>query len=260
MRTRTLLGIVGVLLVTGLLSLVQNDSSAQDTKLFIPPPAAGKIIDEDAKEIQTTLSQAKVGNKDRKRAMIEAIVIAAAANDNAKDPKMAAIRDNAIKLLEVLKKEESAQYKDSAQNLTKGKGDGAAESIKLDLAKYIWDDDTKDFDKDMLMHLFKSTKAGGLGFEKLIKDYSDKAPGAKDVDKAINTIYRVAALAEIIGQVGPKEKVGTKDPKDWERFTKSLKDAAAGGADKKKPAEIKETMTKIDAACVSCHNVFKKNN
>ncbi|HEV3145920.1 MAG TPA: hypothetical protein VGZ47_18690 [Gemmataceae bacterium] len=259
MRTRTLLGVGGVLLVIAVVGLIWTESRADD-KLTVPAAAASKLIDEDTKEIQKTLSDAKVGNKDRKRALILAVVIAAVANDNAKDPKMAATRDEALKIADALKKEDTAAAKAAAMNLSKISGGSGNQPMKLDLAKYVYDDENKDFDRDLLMHLFKSSRAGGLGIETLIKNNCDKAPTGKDVDKSINAIYTIAALSSVIEQVGPKEKVGAKDPKDWVRFSKALKDSVAEAYDKKKPADVKNAFNKIDASCVGCHNVFKKNN
>jgi hypothetical protein len=259
MRTRTLLGVGGVLFASIVSGLICNQSRADD-KLTVPAAAATKLIDEETKEIQKTLSEAKVGNKDRKRALLAAVVIAAVANDNAKDAKMAATRDVALKVADALKKEDTAAAKAAAAELSKPSGGSAGEPMKLDLAKYVFDDENKDFDRDLAMHLFKSTRAGGLGIETLIKNNTEKAPAGKDVDKSISAIYTIAALSNVIEQIGPKEKVGAKDPKDWARFSKALKDSVAEAYDKKKPADLKSAFNKIDASCVGCHNIFKKNN
>ncbi|HLW66805.1 MAG TPA: hypothetical protein VKS79_15940 [Gemmataceae bacterium] len=259
MRTRTLLGAGGVLFAMAASSLIWSDSRADD-KLPVPAAAASKLIDEYTKDIQSAVGAAKMGNKDRKRALVEAVVIAEVANDNAKDAKMAAIRDAALKVADALKKEDAAAAKAAAAGLSKPAAGNAGEPMKLDLAKYIYNDEDKDFDKDLAMHLFKSARAGGLGIETLVKNNSEKAPSGKDVDKSVNAIYTIAALSNVIEQIAPKEKVGAKDPKDWIRFSKALKDSVAEAYDKKKPADMKSAFNKIDASCVGCHNIFKKNN
>lgn len=137
-------------------------------------------------------------------------------------------------------------------------------------------DSMKKENLDEIMYLFKLRKSGGFGM-------GDKAGaitpdgielkiiglGKKtlkgDLDKQGDAIaeaaYRTAAIAEVALHMCPiKKKMGEKDPKDWEKWTKGMKDAAmdlAKAAKAKDPKQVEAAAKKLNDNCQQCHGVFR---
>ena len=263
MKRRRLLFVASIFLVAALLAPIRNPSRGDDPSLklvdtqpSVPPKVAAKIIETESKEIQDILSVAKVNNKDRKRAFTTTAVIAGMADANSKDPKFAAIRDQAIKMLDALVKEDLAMAKEHATGLLDGKATGSAK--KTDLHMYFWDAANANFDRDLVMQLFKSQRAGGKGFESTIKNWIAAPPNESDLEKARITAYEIATLADIIEKVAPGPGPGVF-PAKWIQFSKELKEAAKEAAKKNSRDDMRKAMNKLDTACVNCHNLFKKN-
>ena len=226
-----------------------------DERPAVPPKVAIKIIEAESKDIQDIFSAAKVMNKDRKRAFTAAAVIAGMADANSKDARFAGIRDQAGKLLDALTRQDLKAAKDHASALLSGQG-GAGQT-KFELHKYFWDPANGDYDRDLVMHLFKSQRAGGKGIEIAIKKWAAVAPNAKEMEEARVTAYEIATLADIIEKVAPGTG-GRLPPANWIQLSKALKDAALEAAKMNKSDDMQKAMNKVDAACVTCHNQFKK--
>jgi hypothetical protein len=122
---------------------------------------------------------------------------------------------------------------------------------------FFWDAANNEFDRDLVMQLFKSQRAGGKGIEISIKNWAAAAPNAQEMEKARMAANEVATLAEVIEKVAPGPG-GRMAPANWIKFSRALKEAALDAAKKNKPDDMQKAMNKVDAACVGCHNLFKK--
>src|SRR5262245_53221989 len=249
MRKNVVSALNGGALMAALI-LLSGVGSRGDERPVIPNSAAAKIIEEDSKEVQKVLTANKILARDRRRALVSTIVIAAAANENAKDPRMAAVRDQAIKVLDALAKDDSDTAKDAALELTKVNPADTGAARNLELQKYFRDGE--DYDRDTLMQLFKSTRVGGLGIETMIQKYAKAAPPAKEMDNIMAALYRVLILTEVIDKVAPEGKAAK-----WGGYSKALKEALADATTKKKPDDVKTALNRIDGACAACHAEFK---
>lgn len=151
-----------------------------------------------------------------------------------------------------------------AKSLEKGSPDKAAlDSLKKE-------------NLDDIMYLFKLRKSEGFGVgakpgaitpdgielkiinlgKKTIKGDLDK-----QADAIAEAAYRTAAIAEIALHKCPiPKKMGEKDPKDWEKWTKGMKDAAmdlAKAAKAKDPKKVEAAAKKLNDNCQQCHGVFR---
>lgn len=134
----------------------------------------------------------------------------------------------------------------------------------------------KKADLETLMHLFKLRKSHGFGvgdkpgaitpdgIELKIGGLAKKtlAGDLKTQSEAITQLaYRTAALAELtLSRCPIEKKKGEKDPKDWEKWTKSMKEGAmelAKAAKDKDAAKVEAAAKKINNNCQQCHGVFR---
>jgi hypothetical protein len=249
MNTRVL-GIAVSLGLATMLIAPGNNRGRGDEKSAVPASVAVKIVDEDSKEIRKILTADKVRGADRRRAMVSAMVVATVANNNAKDPQMAAVRDQAVQLLDALQKDDSDAAKEAAVKLVSVKPAGPGKTQNLGLEKYL--KDGNDYDRDTTMQLFKSTRIGGLGIETMIQQYAKTAPSAKEMDKIMAALYRVQILTEVVDKIAPEGKAAK-----WGGFTKALKEAVADATAKKRPEDLKVALDRVDGACAACHAEFK---
>jgi len=255
-RTRTVLGAFA--LAAGLFALSQLAGRAGDVKLVVPAAAVTDMVKSDI-EVVTAALAGKDGKaplpKDVKRAKVATLNIALTAKASKND----ALYAQAIQVLEGLAKEDGiADARKAADGLSKPSGgDAKGDPIKLAL----WDTDNKSWDKDLAMQLFKTPRAGGLGFEKTIKDYAEKDPPASKLNEILAMAHKIAMLSQAIEQVGPDKADGpTKTPEAWKKFAETLQKTAlevATAASSKKAGAVREALFRMDTSCVNCHEKFK---
>jgi len=281
MMTRTLMGFGALALVAGILALAGLDTRAADNpsdyKMIVPLTAVGDLIKDDVKVVNgalvpTVITRTEDGKevktetwekKNVKRAKVATMMLGvyaeASINANKDKAKMEALQSQAAKVLEDLLKDDGlADAKKEAAKLGSPSGSGA----KMDWLKAVWDAENKDYDRDLAMQLFKSTRAGGLGYEKKIKDFAEKDLTAKDMAETVTLAYKAAMIAQAVERIGPTTAMGKKTPETWAKFAKDLQTSAVetGNAAAKKDAKAtKAAIGRMDKACVNCHEVFKPN-
>src|SRR5207249_5926389 len=113
----------------------------------------------------------------------------------------------------------------------------------------------------LVMQLFKTRRAGGLGFEKTINDYAEKDPPPNKLPEIVAMAHKIAMLSQAIEQVGPDKPDGpAKTPEAWKKYAETLRKTAlevAAAANSKKPADVKAALSRMDTSCVNCHEKFK---
>lgn len=112
----------------------------------------------------------------------------------------------------------------------------------------------------------EATGASDDGIEAKIRNISRKPPTppqlAKEQKDLVEMAKRTAAIGEIAKHLGPKMKMGDRDPKDWveysEAMAKHAKDLAKAieGKDRDK---IKDIAAELNASCNNCHGKFRCN-
>lgn len=263
MRTRTLLGLAALLTLASLVALWSIRSEAADgPKLVVSGPSARKLIEDDIKELQKALQPAKVEKRDQRRAKVLAMCIALnsqslMATGSGDKATLGGNYETAIKVAEALHDDKVADAKTAAAGFGKAK----ATAVKpVDVTKYLKDGD--DLDIDTGMQPFKSTRAGGLGIEKMIKDIAEapKNPPAKDLPKIATMANRAATMTMYLEHLAPKENIGKRTKAAWTKYINDLRIAsmeAAAAAEKKDAAATKAALAKMDVSCVACHEIFK---
>jgi hypothetical protein len=83
-------------------------------------------------------------------------------------------------------------------------------------------------------------------------------------DELARSLYIVAAIGEAHRHHCPvKEKKGKQDPKDWERWSVSLRDNAlemTKAVQAKELPKVRELGMKVNRVCIDCHDVFRNCN
>jgi hypothetical protein len=257
MNKRTLPVLGAIALAAGMLALAQLSSRADDVKMVIPAAAAKSLMADDIKLVNDALKDGKDGKppqpKDIKRAKMLTLDIAL----TAKAGKNEALYGQAVKVLEALKDDDLAKAVAAARPLAADLSNPKAEATTADAIKLVlWDADNKTWDKDLAMQLFKTARAGGLAYEKAIKDYAEKNPPAGELAKIAMMSNRIAMISQAIEQIG----VGEKSPAEWKKFAEILRTTAVevgDAATKKNAAAVKTGLGRMDTSCVNCHTKFK---
>ena len=146
---KRIVGTIMSLSMAILLTELTCTRSPGEEKNVVPASVAVKIVAEDSKDIQKILNAENVRSSDRRRALVSALVVATVANNNAKDPQMAAVRDQAVQLLNALKADDADSAKKAAKRLTNVKPASPGSPQDLGLEKYLKEGD--DFDRDTTM-------------------------------------------------------------------------------------------------------------
>jgi hypothetical protein len=112
------------------------------------------------------------------------------------------------------------------------------------------------------------TKPGAItpdGIEKKLIEMGKKPMAPAQVTAQADALERlgerVAAVAEIAQHKCPvKKKEGAKDPKDWDTWTKEMRQGGLDLADAAKAKDankVKAAVNKLNTSCSDCHAVFR---
>jgi hypothetical protein len=143
----------------------------------------------------------------------------------------------------------------------------AVEKNDADGAKKLVDELKKE-ELESVMDLMKPVAKGGVdvgfkeGIENKLRNASKKAGDAATQSEGYAKMAKaIAALAEVAAVKCPVDKVeGDKNPKDWAKWSKELKEGAMAlgeAAKTRDPKKVKAAAEKVNNTCGSCHNVFK---
>jgi hypothetical protein len=248
MRVRTVLGIGVVMFVAAFVGLASLDSRADEktVKLFGSPDSVKKLTATDITDLQKILAAAKVEKKDSKRAKVLALVIGL----NAQAAGDMALHEQAGKVLAALADDKFDDAKKAAAGLANAKGDGKA----VDLMKFFFD--PPDWDRDLLMQLYKTPRAGGLGIESKIKKWGEDGVKASDMAAVVAAAQKSAVIAAAIESIDPP-LAKKQFKKEWSQYAKDLQAAAEEAIKAKDPKAAKTAIDRMDKACTACHEKFK---
>ncbi len=215
------------------------------------------LVKADVAELQKLLSEAKPEKKKIKQARVLAVVIAM--NAEALGGDSAAVRDQAAKVAEALAKDDGLkEAKEAAKGLTTVKTPSGAHG---DPIKTLFDDDpnVRDWDRDLIMQLFKTPRAGGLGIESKVKAWAEKAPVGKDMDLAATYAQKCAVVGQVLQRINqPKGKPISEA--DWKKYAADMSaaaDEAMKAAKSKDGKAVMNAFGKVDKACTVCHEKAK---
>src|SRR5262249_42241278 len=76
------------------------------------------------------------------------------------------------------------------------------------------------------MFLTRPRGRGGLGLESALNGLARSTGGGANWEEAARLGYQVTAMAQMDHSAAPRKKEGDKDPKDWLRFTDSMREAS----------------------------------
>jgi hypothetical protein len=257
---RTLLG--AAVLMAGILGLNRTSSEAADP---MPESEFKALFDQDAKNIPGMIAMGqKKGaaniSKASRAVNSNAMMIAYYANsritgkDAKDDAKMAALRDTALKVALAAGKKKFDEAEGPAKKLSLSIAADGGDAKPLKTAALV---DAGKMDLEQLMYQYKKTSVGGMGAEEDIKANSKKLTLAPD--KVATLANRVLAVCEYCETVTP-EFDAKKTKKDWERYNKDTRAAAQAllsAVAGKNQKTIQTALTKLDGACVACHEVMK---
>lgn len=258
MRIRTLVGI-GVALAAAVALVAPRGDVAADEAGKVKlvggdQKYVGDLVEADIKALNDLLSANPPKKPQIKQARVLAIVIGL----NAEAAGNKAVRAHAGKVVEALADEKLAEAKEAAKALVSAKGDGAASGDIIKSGLFDKDPTTNDWDRDLAMQLFKTSKAGGLGIEGNIKNkWVGKAPVGKDVDVARAHAQKAAVIGLALQQMGPPKG---KPDADWKKYAADMTkaaDEAAAAAKKNDGKAMVAAFNQLDKACTNCHEKYK---
>ena len=269
MNKRTLPVLGAIALAAGLLTFAQLSSRAgdDDVKLVIPANTVSNLLTDETKVVNEALKNTKDDKpppaKALKRAKVAALDIALTAKASKNDAMYA----QALKVIDAVKAVEATD-KDKTEDVEKAltvarkatsdlsnppkNGESKGDAIKL----VLWDTENKTWDHELAMQLFKTTAGGGLAYEKMIKDFAEKAPTPADMPKIALMATKTAMLSQAIEQISHE-----KSPAEWKKFAEILRTTAletAEAAAKKNVSAVKTALGRMDTSCVNCHTKFKQ--
>ena len=233
------------------LAVADTDAAAQDA---LPPDLARKAIDADIAMLQKDLPKA---DKVKMYALKgTAVMIALYGQKNAggaDGEKMAALRDQALKVAAAIGKKDAKGAKAAADALSNPTGGGDKKDVDVIAASGV--------DIAEAMSPFKKTPRG----QNLEADIKAQAKGVTDVAKVGEIAVRSALYGELAAPLKPtdKAKPGSAEERLWDTSVKDMialsQEIAAEAAKgpKADKAALQARLKKLDAACTACHNEFK---
>jgi hypothetical protein len=237
------------------LSVAATAFAADAPKAALAPSTAEMAIENDTAHLMKLFELAKTKKKIEGRIKSNALLIATYAQMNLDGPngdKMAAIRDQALKVAEAAAKKDLAAAEALAKELTTAKGSGDKKPVNLSKAAKV--------ELVEVMDLFGGSIGGGMNIEKDIREA--KKNGPKDAKSAELIGARSAALATLYIELMP-ELGGKKTKDDWIKWSTQARTQAADIAaeaakgEKADLAKLKKMISSLDATCTTCHNTFR---
>ena len=261
MRNRAKLLLFALLLVASIsVSLPAN--RADEVKPAPTDPITADVVrwtKNDIADLQQVLAAARLEKKDRKRAFVMAFMIGANAETIAKLDKSRdwmAVHAQAGRIMAALKDENTAAAKAAAADLHQVRGPGNG----IELVKHYFDPAVRDWDRDLVMQLCKTPRAGGLGIEVKIKNWVALGVPRNDLDSAAEVAQKMLVLGMALEKMAPPPALARAKPQ-WIQFSRDLQASATetvnAAAGKKNPQATGTAIGKIDAACTRCHGMFK---
>lgn len=248
MQTRWIRRLAGV---TGLVAVV---SLAQAADPVVPAATASALIKQDIAFLQKGLAK-EPQRKQLPGLKATAIMVAAFAQEQMSGPdaaKMAALRDQALKVADLLAAKDYAKAKDAAKALDTPPA--ATSTGKVEIHKHA------KFDISEAMAPYRSVRSGGMDMERNIRKQS-KDPS----DMAL--IKDLAAHSIILGEFTRHLPTGQASAnaarlKKWEAYSdESISHAkdvlAEAGKAKPDKAILKKKLVVLDTSCTNCHNEYR---
>jgi hypothetical protein len=168
--------------------------------------------------------------------------------------------------------EEDKEIADAVRKIAKAVAANKPDEAKKEAEALV----AKKKDLGDVMNMFKARKNGGLGIgakagaimpdgieAKVLALAKKKLTAAEvkgqaaDLDKMGDDIAAISYVGDVHT---PKKKDGAKDPKDWTKWMKDMRDGAndlTKAAKAQDAAAIKNAAMKANASCSNCHGVFR---
>jgi len=259
--------LVGAVLLAGIMGLSQTRSEAVDP---LPANEFNSLVTQDVKNLEALLAMAQKGGKANEskasRGMkSSAMMIALYADaridgtNAANDAKMATLRDAAI---DIAKAAGNKNFRIGAQVKALGPNMKAVPGVNakpMAVAALIA---ASNLDAEEMMYQFKKAQFGGLGIEQDVKAYANNGNAALANGKLL--ALRLLVAAEYVDALGPAGGFAppARIQRAWLAHSADMKAAATEfltemQAKKPDPNKLAAAFTKVDGACVRCHQDFK---
>jgi hypothetical protein len=241
-----------------LAGLAVTAGAGADTKLditnwkdILPEPAFTKLVEESTGKLTGYTSSAAQFATNAKKVQAEAtnLIVYAEVAHRAGNPKAAALREEATKLLEAAKAKKADVAKEISANLAKykslsGGSGGDSDLTKSTSLKIIMDVTVKEIDRKLTQ--YKRITAATL---------------ATKQEEITRDMYKLAALSVAVNAHTPTTDLPKgKTGKDWQASSDDMRKhalEAAAAAKAKKANETKTAVNNLAAACAKCHDDFR---
>lgn len=265
-KTLVLLGSFALVVTSGIW-LARYSGAADATPATVPDTAYPKLAQRSLTTLQNCLKllakgklAKEVSDKLVRKGRVAAVMIAAYAQANlggAEGHQRATVRDAAIDIAGLMKKEEWEKALEKSQTLLTLTADAKAkkEQVKLFDAH---------MDIEEVMSQFDTLKAGGQDIEKKLLDLAKKRgktiPAASLNEDLQLTAYQTAQIAELSKKFVMPAKY-MKFTKDWNMYCDDMEKAAqelGRAVDKKDGKTAFAALVRLNTSCTQCHDNIKK--
>lgn len=248
-----------LLALTCLAGIAVTAGAGADTKLdianwkeILPEPVYAKVVEESAGKLTGYTASASQFAQNGRRAQAEAtnLIIYAEIAHRAGNANAAALRDDAVKLLEAAKARKADVAKELAAKLVNYKSlsssgkSGDSDLAKTTSMKTIMDVTVKGLNPKITQ--YKRITAAALGGKS---------------DEVARDLYKLAALSVAVSAHAPTTDLPKgKTAKDWLSASEEMRTyalQAATAAKNKKASAVTAAVKKMDAACTRCHEDFR---
>src|SRR5262245_30434927 len=242
-----------------LLGVADGRAGGKNGKPPLPKEAFEKLVAHDAKLIQEMLAKGALDKKSARKVKSAAYMIAVYAQAQlagADAAAMAALRDNALKVLKLADENKAQEAAALARELSpnpKASPEGKAGPVPLE----------KQLEFENVMRQFSSERIGGFGLEKELEDLTEgkDAFTASQQERLALLGYKLAMIGHAADAYADEQNQGGKKTKqNWLTLTEQFRQSAVGlaeAAKSKNEGNIRMALEKLNASCTKCHDSFR---
>lgn len=264
-KTPWLLGCFALLLASGIW-LARQGVAADPKPATVPDNAYPKLAQRSLTTLKSCLDALAKGKADKelsdklaRKGLTAAVMIAAYAQANlggTDGQQRATVRDAALEIAGLMKKEEWEAALKKVPNLLTLPADAKAKKEKVKLFGKV-------IDIEEVMSQFDTLKAGGQDIEKKLYDLAKKprtVPAANLNEDLLLTAYQTAQIAELTKDFEMPAKY-MRFAKDWQKYCDEMEKSSqelAGAVEKKDGKAALAILGRLKNSCTQCHDNIKK--
>lgn len=234
---------------------VAGGGPAKQTAL--PREEFAKLVADDAQAVRAGLARGARDKSTARRVKAAAFMIAVyaeATRGQADDRGLAALRDAALQVVELVN---AGKGKEAAKLVGLLNPDAKAPGGKP--GPVAWE---KQLPFEDVMRQFSAARLGGFGLEKELEELGEKdALTAAHLERLARLGYKMALIGRVAeAYADAKSEGGNRTKQNWLTFSEQFRKASldlARAARAKNQAGARSALERVNKTCTKCHDVFR---